>query len=37
MIATVSAWGSPELAFECAIESRFRFVSDLGGDFRDAS
>jgi len=27
----------PELTLECAIESRFRLVSDVGGDFRDAS
>ena len=37
MIAPVSAWRLPKLTFECAIEGSFRFVSDVGGDFRNAS
>ena len=37
MIAAVSAWRLPKLTLECAIEGRLRFVSDVGGDFRDAS
>jgi len=37
MIAAVSAWRLPKLTFKCAIESRFRFVSDVGGDFSDTS
>jgi len=37
VIDAVSAWGLPKRALECTIEGRFRFVSDVGGDFRDAS
>jgi SAM-dependent methyltransferase len=37
VIDAVSARGLPKRALECAIEGRFRFISDLGGDFRDAS
>jgi len=36
-IATVSAGRLAKLALECPIEGRFRFVSDVGGDFRDAA
>ena len=37
MLAAVSARRLPKLTLECAIKGRFRFVSDVGGDFRDAS
>src|SRR5207249_3247180 len=37
MIAAVPAWRLSKLTLECAIEGRFRFVSDVGGDFRNAS
>ena len=37
VIAAVSAWRLPKLALECAIEGSFRFVSDVSGDFRNAS
>jgi hypothetical protein len=36
-ITTVPAWGLAKLALERAIERRFRFVSNVGGDFRYAS
>jgi hypothetical protein len=35
MVAAVSAWRSPKLTFECAIEGSFRLVSDIGGNVRD--
>ena len=37
MIAAVPAWRLPKLTFECAIKRCFRFISYVGGDFRDAS
>ena len=37
MIAAVPAWRLSKLTLECAIEGSFRFVSDVGGDFRNAS
>jgi len=37
MIAAVLAWRLPKFTLECAIEGCFRFVSDVGGYFRDAS
>jgi hypothetical protein len=37
VVVSVSAGRLPELTLECAIESCFRFVSDVGGDVRDAS
>jgi hypothetical protein len=37
MIAAVSAWWLSKLTLECPIEGRLRFVSDIGGDFRDTS
>src|SRR5438874_4285397 len=36
MIAAVLAWRLPKLTLEGAIESRFRFVSDISGYLRDA-
>ena len=37
MVAAVSPRGLSELPLECAIEGRFGFVADVGGDFRDAA
>jgi hypothetical protein len=37
MIAAVPAWRLSKLTLECAIEGSFRFVSDVGGDFRNTS
>src|SRR5215471_15893839 len=37
VIAPVLAWRLAELAFECATESRFRLVADVGGDVGNAS
>ena len=37
MIAAVSAWRLTELTLECAIEGGFRFISDVAGNFRNAS
>jgi hypothetical protein len=37
MIAAVSARRLPKLTLECAIERGFRFISDLGSDFRNAA
>jgi len=37
MLAAVSAWGLSKLTLECAIEGSFGFVSDISGDFRNAS
>ena len=37
MTGAVLAGRLPKLTLECAIEGRFRLVSDVGGYFRDAS